>query len=215
MTAQEKLQKGFFLTIEGIEGVGKSTALKFIQDYLTQANKNFIVTREPGGTPIAEQIRQVLLTPNSAETMVPETELLLMFACRVQHVKHVILPALAARKWVVSDRYIDASFAYQGGGREIDVSRIEMLEKWLLQGLHPDLTILLDAPVQIGLERAKHRGPQDRIEQEKIAFFERVRMGYLDRMQQDNKRFCLIDATQPLESVQAALKKILDTINEQ
>jgi len=215
MTTQENPQKGFFLTIEGIEGVGKSTALKFIQDYLTQANKNFIVTREPGGTPIAEQIRQVLLTPNSAETMIPETELLLMFACRVQHIHQVILPALAAGKWVVSDRYSDASFAYQGGGRGIDVSRIEMLEKWLLQDLRPDLTLLLDAPAQIGLERAKHRGPQDRIEQEKMAFFERVRRGYLDRMQQDKKRFRLIDATQPLENVRTTLKRILDAINQQ
>jgi dTMP kinase len=136
-----------------------------------------------------------------------------MFASRVQHVHHVILPALATGKWVVSDRYVDASFAYQGGGREIEMSHIEMLEKWLLQKLRPDLTLLLDAPVQVGLERAKHRGPQDRIEQEKVTFFERVRNGYLNRMQQDKKRFRLIDATQPLSNVQAVLKKILDEIN--
>ncbi len=207
-----KTHKGFFLTIEGTEGVGKSTALKYIQDYLTQAGKKFIVTREPGGTGIAEQIRQVLLTPNSVETMVPETELLLMFACRVQHVQQVILPALAAGKWVVSDRFIDASFAYQGGGRGIDVSRIELLEKWLLPDLKPDLTLLFDAPAQIGLERAKHRGAQDRIEQEKIDFFERVRAGYLERMQRDKNRFRVIDATRSLEKVQVELKKILDEI---
>ncbi len=207
-----KTNKGFFLTIEGTEGVGKSTALKYIQDCLTQAGKNFIVTREPGGTGIAEQIRHVLLTPNSEETMIPETELLLMFASRVQHLHRVILPALAAGDWVVSDRFVDASFAYQGGGRGIDVARIELLEKWLLQDLKPDLTLLFDAPAQIGLERAKHRGAQDRIEQEKIDFFERVRAGYLGRMQQDKKRFRLIDATQSLECVQEELKKILDEV---
>ncbi len=207
------VNKGFFLTIEGTEGVGKSTALKFIQDYLTQAGKHFIITREPGGTPIAEQIRQILLIPHSTEKMIPETELLLMFACRVQHVKHVILPALTAGKWVVSDRFMDASFAYQGGGRGIDVSYIDMLQKWLFSGLKPDLTLLLDAPAHIGLERAKHRGPRDRIEQEKITFFERVREGYLNRMKQDEKRFRLIDATQSLEKVQAELKKIMDEIN--
>lgn len=207
--------KGLFLTIEGTEGVGKSTALKYIQDYLSQAGKNFIVTREPGGTVIAEQIRKILLTPNPTEKMVPETELLLMFACRVQHVHQVILPALAADKWVISDRFIDASFAYQGGGREMDVARIESLEKWLLPDFKPDLTLLFDAPAQVGLERAKHRGAQDRIEQEKIDFFERVRAGYLERMQQDKKRFRLIDATQSLEKVQIELKKILDEITDE
>lgn len=206
-------KKGFFLTIEGTEGVGKSTALKCIQDFLTQAGTDFIVTREPGGTMIAEQIRQILLTPNPTETIIPETELLLMFASRLQHVKHVILPALAAGKWVVSDRFIDASFAYQGGGRGIDLSHIEMLEKWLLQDLKPDLTLLFDAPAHIGLERAKHRGAQDRIEQEKVDFFERVRKGYLQRMEQDKKRFRLIDATQPLEKVQAELKQVMDELH--
>lgn len=206
------MSTGFFLTLEGTEGVGKSTALKFIQEYLSKAGKNYIVTREPGGTTIAEQIRQVLLTPNPSEIMKPETELLLMFAARIQHVQQVIQPALAAGQWVVSDRFIDASFAYQGGGRGIDVERIEALEKWLLPHLKPNLTILFDAPAQIGLERAKHRGAQDRIEQEKIDFFERVREGYLQRMQQDKKRFRLIDATQSLENVQVELKKILNEI---
>jgi dTMP kinase len=203
---------GVFITLEGSEGTGKSTALKFIQDYLIQAKKEYIITREPGGTPIAEQIRQVLLTPDAGEAMMPETELLLMFACRVQHIQHVILPALKDGKWVICDRFIDASFAYQGGGRGVDETRIAWLENWLVSTLRPDLTLLLDAPVSVGLERAKHRGAQDRIEQEKIDFFERVRAGYLNRMKQDKNRFRLIDATQSLDQVQVAIKKILDEI---
>jgi dTMP kinase len=202
--------KNIFLTIEGIEGVGKSTAVKFIEEYLTKAHKNFIITREPGGTPIAEEVRHVLLTPQSAEVMVPETELLLMFACRIQHIHHVIIPALKAGQWVISDRFIDASFAYQGGGRGIATSHIEMLENWLVKDLQPDTTILLDAPPEVGLLRAKHRGSQDRIEQEKIDFFDRVREGYLNRARRDARRFRIIDATQSLETVLAEIKKVLD-----
>jgi dTMP kinase len=201
---------GFFLTIEGIEGVGKSTALQWIQDYLVKAKKEVVVTREPGGTLIAEQIRQILLAPGSREIMIPETELLLMFAGRVQHVHHVILPALAQGKWVVSDRFVDASFAYQGGGRGIDQAHIKMLEDWLLAGLQPNMTILLDAPADVGLKRAKHRGPQDRIEQEKIDFFERVRLSYLARMRECSGRFHRLDATRPMEVVQDEIKSILE-----
>jgi len=202
--------KMLFLTVEGIEGVGKSTAVKFIQDYLIKAQIHFVVTREPGGTPIAEEVRRVLLTSQAEEIMVPETELLLMFACRIQHIHHVIMPALKKGQWVISDRFVDASFAYQGGGRGIDMPHIEMLERWLIKDLQPDRTILLDAPPEIGLARAKHRGSQDRIEQEKIAFFERVRAGYLDRAKRDVKRFRIVNAAQSLENVQAEIKKILD-----
>ena len=201
--------KNIFLTLEGIEGVGKSTAMTFIKTYLARAKKNFITTREPGGTDIAEQIRQLLLKPSN-EIIIPETELLLMFACRVQHIHGVILPALKAGKWVVSDRFVDASFAYQGGGRNMDCKYIEMLEHWLVQDVQPDVTLLLDAPPEIGLLRAKQREAHDRIEQEKVDFFERVRKAYLQRAAYNSKRFHIIDATQSITSVENEIKTILD-----
>jgi dTMP kinase len=151
-------QQGFFLTIEGIEGVGKTTAVKFIQQYLINAHQAFIVTREPGGTETAEQIRKVLLAPNPHEQMMPITELLLMFACRSQHLAHTVKPALAEGKWVVCDRFIDASYAYQGAGRGFDMQQIEVLDKWIVGDVQPNATILLDAAPKIGLSRAKNRG---------------------------------------------------------
>lgn len=208
----ELSRRGKFLTIEGIEGVGKSTAVKHIQNYLADAKQPFLVTREPGGTVIAEQIRKVLLTPNPDENMVPVTELLLMFASRAQHVANLIAPALLAGKWVVSDRYVDASYAYQGYGRGFDITQIETLEKWVVEGVQPDMTILLDAPPKLGLARAKHRGPQDRIEQEKVDFFERVREGYLVRARQFPERFQIIDASQSLIAVHAEIKIVLQKL---
>jgi dTMP kinase len=201
--------KNFFLTVEGIEGVGKTTAMQFIKTFLLAKKIDFVLSREPGGTVIAEQIRQVLLTLNTEEKLLPTTELLLMFAARAQHIAHVIRPALQANKWVICDRYVDASYAYQGGGRSIAFSYIQQLDDWVTEGLLPNITILLDAPPAIGLERAKNRGPQDRIEQEKIDFFERVRAGYLRRAEQDPTRFRVIDATQSLEVVQGLLESII------
>jgi len=208
----DALTRGVFLTIEGIEGVGKSTAVHYIRDYLLALKKDFILTREPGGTKLAEAIRELLLRPDPHEIMTREAELLLMFASRAQHIANVILPALQAGKWVVSDRFLDASYAYQGGGRKIDTARIDMLTQWIVGNVKPTLTILLDADPAVGLARAKNRGPQDRIEQEKIDFFERVRNGYLVCAKQDPTRFHIINANQPLEKVQDELKKILDLL---
>jgi dTMP kinase len=201
-----------FITIEGVEGVGKTTAIQFIQNYLTQSKQEFIVTREPGGTPIAEQLRQLLLTPNQGETITSNTELLLMFASRAQHIATVILPALQSGKWVVSDRFVDASFAYQGGGRKVDMNKIQMLTDWIVQDVNPGTTFLLDAPPAIGLARAKNRGPHDRIEQEKVDFFERVREVYLARAEAYTDRFVVIDATQSLDDVQNKIQQKLNAL---
>jgi dTMP kinase len=208
----ESEHRGLFLTIEGIEGVGKSTALRFIQNYLTENKIPFIATREPGGTKVAEQIREILLKPDSGEPMASETELLLMFASRAQHIANLIKPALLAKQWVVSDRFVDASFAYQGGGRGFDIAQISMLEKWVVGDLRPDATILLDAPPDVGMARAQRRGNHDRIEQEKVDFFERVRAVYLARAQADAKRFHVLNAAEPLAKVQAGIKTILDKL---
>jgi dTMP kinase len=208
----QQSRRGMFLTIEGIEGVGKSTAVKFIQEYLTQVKVGFVVTREPGGTVIAEQIRQLLLKPNPDEVMVPDTELLLMFASRAQHIATVIEPALLAGKWVVSDRFVDASYAYQGGGRGFNLSQIQILAKLFVKNCFPNVTILLDAPPSVGMARAKRRSSQDRIEQEQIDFFERVRSTYLALAQAEPERFRVIDATQPLAKVQTDIKIVLDNL---
>ena len=199
---------GKFITLEGIEGVGKSSNLNFIAETLSSLGITVVKTREPGGTPIAEKIRQILLEKHS-EVMCDETELLLMFAARKQHLHTVIEPALAAGQWVVCDRFTDATYAYQGGGRGIAEEVIAYLEQLVQKERRPDLTLLLDAPVSIGLQRARSTGPEDRFEQETIAFFESIRETYLTRAYAFPDRYHCINSEQTLAEVQAQIKDIL------
>jgi len=203
--------RGKFITLEGGEGVGKTTNLAFIKDYLLQHNIPVVVTREPGGTVLAEKIRHLLLDKDS-EVISEQAELLLIFAARAQHIKHVIEPALAKGEWVLSDRFTDATYAYQGGGRNMRVSTIEWLENLVQGNLKPDLTVLLDAPVEIGIERARERGAFDRFESEKNSFFEHVRRAYLLQAELYPERIKLIKANQPLADVQRALIDIIRTL---
>ena len=204
------MKQGYFITVEGIEGVGKSTAIDFMRNYLEEHNISFCVSREPGGTPFAEQIRDLLLNHIDTEEIAEDTELLLMFASRSQHIAEVIRPALAKGEWVLCDRFTDASFAYQGGGRGIPSARIEALEEWVQGDLRPDLVILLDAPVELAMTRARDRSELDRIESEDVSFFSRVRQAYLDRAEKNKKTYKIIDATKELNVVQEDLKKVLD-----
>lgn len=207
------LNKGLFLTVEGAEGVGKSTNIAFIRSTLESKGIEVVVTREPGGTDMAEEIRAVLLK-NRTEPVAENAELLLMFAARAQHIESLIKPALAAGKWVISDRFTDATYAYQGGGRGVDLDKISVLEQFVQNDFRPDKTILLDAPVEIGMARAHKRGELDRFENEKNAFFERVRNVYLDRLKQEPQRFELIDASKVLDDVQLQLKSVIEGIVE-
>lgn len=207
--------RGKLISIEGTEGAGKSTALALIQTYLETHHRPVTMTREPGGTLIGEGIRNILLHAPHHETLTPEAELLLMFAARAQHIKQVIMPALQAGQWVVSDRYVDASYAYQGGGRLLDPRVIAFLDHWLVADYQPDLTLLFDLPVEVGLARAEARGAgKDRIEQEKIDFFERVRQAYLARAKEAPERIKIIDANQSPEAVQAAVENCIRTLME-
>lgn len=200
-----------FLSLEGVEGVGKTTNLKFIAEYLTQAGISVVTTREPGGTPIAEKIRGLLLDHNE-EVLANESELLLMFAARAQHLQQVIKPALAAGHWVVCDRFTDASYAYQGGGRAFGVEDIAWLEGFVQKGLTPDKTILLDLQVELGLKRAASRSTPDRFESEQKVFFENVRAVYLQRAKAEPERFCVVDASHTVEQVQQHIATYLDEL---
>lgn len=207
--------RGRFITLEGSEGSGKSTNLAFIHQQLQAAGLDVVLTREPGGTPLSERIRELLLDHRNS-AMHSDTELLLMFAARAQHINEVILPALERGQWVLCDRFTDATYAYQGAGRGIDVARIAQLEQWVQGELRPDLTFFLDLPVSVGLARASERAELDRFEREQIDFFERVRHGYLTQVERHPKRYRLVDASQSLEQVQAQLAEQITTyLNEQ
>ena len=197
------MRPGRFITLEGGEGAGKSTQLQIVARCLTAAGIPFLTTREPGGTSRAEAIRGLLLSPGEREPMASETELLLMFAARAQHVKQRIKPTLAAGTWVLCDRFTDATRAYQGGGRGVDLSQIDALAAWVHGDCWPDLTLLLDVPAAQGLARAEKRSAKDRIEQEALAFFERVRAHYLAQAAAEPERFRVIDAA-PAEAAVTA-----------
>ena len=199
---------GRFITLEGIEGVGKTTNLNYVRDYLQQRGIEVVTTREPGGTPLAEQIRELLLTPRQ-EPVAELTELLLMFAARAQHLHALIEPALARGAWVLCDRFTDATFAYQGGGRQLDAAPVALLEQLVQGARRPDLTLLLDLPVTVGLQRARARSTPDRFESERIEFFERVRQAYLARAAAEPERIALIDAAPALSEVQRQINSAL------
>ncbi len=198
-----------FITIEGVEGAGKTTSIDFIARYLETRGIDVVVTREPGGTRLGEEIRAILLA-HRQDGMTADTETLLMFAARAEHLKQVIHPALTAGKWVLSDRFTDASYAYQGGGRGIAAQRIAVLEDWLQGELRPDLTLLLDLPVSLGLQRAGRRSTPDRFESEQLIFFERVREAYLQQARRHADRYRIIDAAQAQPAVQDRIKQALD-----
>jgi len=204
--------KGLLITLEGIEGAGKSSHIQFIAEQLLQAGRDVLLTREPGGTNLGERIRELLLKKNE-ESMFEETELLLMFAARAQHVQQVILPAINAGKIVICDRFTDSSYAYQGGGRGISLEKIQQLEAWLfsgdLSGFKPELTLLLDLSVETGLSRAQDRSAADRFETETVNFFQDVRDTFLKIAQDNPGRVSVIDAEQNLKTVQSSILEVL------
>ena len=210
MTNSKCKTQNLFITFEGIEGAGKSTVLKGITEKLKERKIDFIVTREFGGTEIAEKIREVLLNYHYAEKMCNDTEILLAFAARAQHLNNLILPALKAGKWVLCDRFTDTTYAYQGAGRIVSSERIKIIEDWVQHGFKPDLTLLLDLDVNIGLERVKKIRKLDRIEVEKSEFFERVRSGYLEQSRNDPKRYRVLDGSKPLDNIIHEAVSILD-----
>lgn len=201
--------QGVFITVEGSEGAGKSTNLDFIHAQLCAAGKQVVMTREPGGTPLGEEIRALLLG-HRHDGMADDTELLLMFAARAEHIDKVIQPALDAGKWVLCDRFTDATYAYQGGGRGVPPQRIAQLEEWVQGPLRPDLTLILDLPVEQGMQRAGERSAPDRFEKEQMEFFHRVRAAYLARAAAAPQRYRVIHAGESLARVQEEISTVLD-----
>jgi dTMP kinase len=202
---------GKFITLEGGEGAGKTTCLKHIEKRIKEAGIDICVTREPGGTRTGEKIREILLDRGNFDIL-DDTELLLMFAARSQHLNELIRPALAAGTWVLCDRFTDATYAYQGGGRGISRDRIAELEQWVQKGLRPDLTLLLDLPVDVGLERAGKRSSPDRFESENISFMRRMRSSYLDIASREPERVKVIDSSQALEDVLLRIDSVLNDV---
>lgn len=199
------MTKARFITFEGVDGAGKSTQLNWFVDALRQRGIDLLVTREPGGTPLGEKLREILLH----EPMHPETEAMLMFAARREHVERVIHPALHRGTWVISDRFSDASFAYQGGGRGVSLDKLEQLERWVHGDLQPDLTLLFDIPIEVARQRLSSNASLDKFEQEQGEFFERVRQAYLARAAKAPKRFAVIRAEKTLLEVQQELASII------
>ena len=204
------MTQGKFITLEGIDGAGKSTQLAWIVELLQRAGLHTVLTREPGGTPLGEQLRALLL--DKSMTMHPETEALLMFAARREHLDKVILPALVQGQWIISDRFTDASFAYQGGGRGLDTAKLEVLEHWVQGVLQPDLTLYFDVSVEVGQQRVSQIKDADRFEKEQAGFFQRVRAAYLDRARQFPGRIKIIDSSQSLAEVKAAVEQTLQPL---
>jgi len=204
---QDSVIRGKFITLEGLEGVGKTTNRTFVEGLLAQADISYVGTREPGGTELGESLRNLVL--HAGGQMLDETELLLMAASRVEHVAQVIEPALQRGQWVLCDRFLDASIAYQGAGRQLGVGRVVTLHELIGVTIEPDITLLLDMPVEVGLARMAARGKPDRIEQEGLAFFERARAAYLQRAADAPHRVKIVDAGCALDVVQAAIEKIL------
>ena len=205
------MNKGKFITIDGVEGAGKSTQIDLICSYLHRKGIEVVRTREPGGTDIGEKIRSVLLDVDNKE-MHSDTELLLMFSSRNELIQNKIIPALNDGKWVVSDRFTDASFAYQGGGRMLSLDRIARLENWVLGSFKPDLTFLLDISVEIGMTRVEARNAKDRIEQEERAFFERVRSVFIERSKIYPDRIKLINAERSVDEIQTQIQSIIELL---
>ncbi len=202
------MSKAKFITFEGVDGAGKSTGLKWFSNALRARGIDLLVTREPGGTPLGEQLREILLN----QSMHGETEAMLMFAARREHVEKVIHPALQRGIWVISDRFSDASFAYQGGGRGVPLAKLEQLEQWVHSDLQPDLTLLFDIPIEVARQRLSNNVSLDRFEQEKGEFFERVRQAYLARVAKSPQRITVIHAVKSLEEVKQELSNIASSL---
>lgn len=204
----QELKTGLFISFEGIDGAGKSTHIQFVQDLLTKQGIEVISTREPGGTPLGETLRQILLN----EKMHLETEALLMFASRREHIAQVIQPALDAGTWVISDRFTDATFAYQGGGRHLDINKLSILEQWVHPHLQPDVTFLFDVPIEVARARLDATRTLDKFEQEKSDFFTNTRNEYLRRAKEFPRRFCIIDSTRSIDAIQQELASIVASL---